>query len=274
MSIGLVTSWLACPVCGGGLSLAERTLRCQARHSFDIAKQGYVNLSQKAAPPNADTPAMVAARQRFLAGGHFGPLAQALASRLRRSRRILDVGAGCGYYLAAALDANPEAVGLATDVSPAACRAACRAHGRAAAIVADTWAGLPLRPGSVDALLCVFAPRNPDEFWRVLSPGGLLVVATPTGDHLAELRRDLGLLGIDPDKTAELKKRLAAFTPVGRHPLRWTMALSPQEVTDAIAMGPNAFHQDAASLTVGLPGTTQATGSVEVQIFRKPASPV
>lgn len=272
MNIGLVTSWLACPVCGGGLSLAERTLRCQARHSFDIAKQGYVNLSQKAAPPNADTPAMVAARQRFLAGGHFGPLAQALASRLRRSRRILDVGAGCGYYLAAALDANPEAVGLATDVSPAACRAACRVHGRAAAIVADTWAGLPLRAGSVDAVMSVFAPRNPEEFWRVLCPGGLLLVATPTAGHLLELREDFGLLGIDPGKATELHQRLSSFEPVGRQQIDWAMSLLPQAVTDAIAMGPNAFHRDAASLTARVSGFTRVTGSVEVWIFRKPAS--
>lgn len=272
MNLGLVASWLACPVCGKGLSLIGQTLRCAGRHSFDIARQGYVNLSGKATPHNADTPDMIAARQRLLSEGHFEPLARTLTSRLRHSSRIVDVGGGSGYYLAAALEANPAAIGLSTDVSPAACRVAARAHARAASLVADTWAGLPLRAGSVDAVMSVFAPRNPEEFWRVLCPGGLLLVATPTAGHLLELRQDFGLLGIDPGKATELGQRLSSFEPVGRQQIDWAMSLPPQAVTDAIAMGPNAFHHDAASLTARVSGITRVTGSVEVWIFRKPAS--
>ena len=35
---------LICPICGAALLRQEREYRCENRHSFDIARQGYVNL--------------------------------------------------------------------------------------------------------------------------------------------------------------------------------------------------------------------------------------
>ncbi len=35
---------LMCPVCRQSLNLTERTWRCEQGHSYDVAKQGYVNL--------------------------------------------------------------------------------------------------------------------------------------------------------------------------------------------------------------------------------------
>jgi len=233
--------WLRCPHCAAPLTRTPGALRCAAGHSFDIARQGYVNLLGRAAPANADTPAMLEARARFLAAGHYAPLADAVAAATAGAGRILEVGAGTGYYLARALDAHPDAEGLASDVSPAAARRAARAHPRAAAIVADTWAGLPVADGAVDAVLCVFAPRNPAEFARVLAPGGRVVVAVPTAEHLAALRTRHGLLDVAGDKTDAL---LAGFPGWDAHvrPVRWRADLAADAVADLIAMGPNAFH--------------------------------
>ncbi|HSN42801.1 MAG TPA: methyltransferase domain-containing protein, partial [Propionibacteriaceae bacterium] len=219
-------------------------LVCAAGHSFDIARQGHVNLSGSAPPPNADTPAMVAARDRLLSSGAYDPIADALAHRLRRVRRLVEVGAGTGHYAARVLDAAPEAVGLATDVSPAAARRAARAHERLASVVADTWGTLPLRSASVDAVLCVFAPRNPAEFARILARGGLLVVVTPNPGHLAELREACGLLDIPDDKSDRLHRSLAgAFEPVVTTRVSRTLTLGVDALTDLIDMGPNAFHE-------------------------------
>jgi 23S rRNA (guanine745-N1)-methyltransferase len=126
------------------------------------------------APPgvNADSPQMVASRSRVLDAGVFDPVDAVLSRRLEDSCRILEAGAGTGHHLARVLDAVDGAHGLASDISVAAIRRAARAHPRMAAIVADTWQGLPVRSGAVDAVLCVFAPRNRDEFARVLAPGG------------------------------------------------------------------------------------------------------
>ena len=239
--------WLVCPVCEARLARDGSVLRCAAGHSFDVARQGYVNLLRRAAPENADTPAMVAARDRFLRAGHYAPIAAAVADVARGACRVVEVGAGTGYYLATALDEVPEAEGLATDVSPAAARRAARCHPRAAAVVADTWLRLPLPDGAVDAVLCVFAPRNAAEFARMLRPGGRAVVVVPGPAHLRELREGYGLLGVGEDKAERVRQ---AFDGWGSREERLTyeLALGAEDVADVISMGPNAFH--------GLPAAT------------------
>ena len=54
-----------CPLCGGSLSEVPAGLRCPRGHSFDRAKEGYVNLlpvGQKHSKAPGDDKAMVAAR--------------------------------------------------------------------------------------------------------------------------------------------------------------------------------------------------------------------
>lgn len=233
--------WLRCPVCAADLHENGRSLTCPSRHAFDVARQGYVNLTRRPVPNNADTSAMLDARARFLAAGHYEVVADAVVGAAGHGERFVEAGAGTGYHLAHGLEANPDAVGLATDVSPAAAKRAARAHPRAASIVADTWAGLPLRDGVADALLCVFAPRNPAEFGRVLSPGGVLVVAVPRPDHLTEVRERYGLLGVDRDKADAVTASFPGWSH-RRTEVRARLHLNADEVADLIAMGPNAFH--------------------------------
>ena len=67
-----------CPNCGASL-LPQRTqkpyfLRCENRHSFDIAKQGYVNLllpQKRGSTLPGDSAEMVRARTAFLDGGYY-----------------------------------------------------------------------------------------------------------------------------------------------------------------------------------------------------------
>src|SRR5215469_382903 len=140
-----VISFLRCPQCadGGALTRALQTLRCPAGHAFDIARSGYVSLLPAGPARNAgDTSAMVAARQEFLASGHFAGLAATLAAMAAASETgacetggcVVDVGAGTGYYLAAVLDRLPGRAGLALDISKSALKLAARAHPRAASI--------------------------------------------------------------------------------------------------------------------------------------------
>lgn len=243
---------LACPVCSGPVEVAVGSLRCGAGHTFDVARQGYVNLLGRAAPRNADTADMVAARDEFLARGHYLPILSAVSDAVGDARRVLEVGAGTGWYTSGVLAALPGAVGLATDVSVPASRRAARAHPRLAAVVADTWAGLPLADGSFDAVLCVFAPRNAAEFSRVLTPGGRLVVATPGPEHLRELREAHDLLDIGADKVESLREAFAGtFTHGNSTDVREQMSLSDDEAASLVAMGPNAFHATTSPVRGG-----------------------
>lgn len=221
-----------------------QTLVCPSRHAFDVAKQGYVNLLGHGSPANADTAAMVAARDRFLTAGHYDPITDAVAAAVPSARRLLEVGAGTGHHLARILDRIPEdAHGLAADVSVPASRRAARAHPRLAAVVADTWAGLPLADGAVDAVLCIFAPRNPSEFARVLARDGVLVVVIPQADHLRELRQEHDLLNVGEDKMERLLHSTATHMDlVSSIDVTYDLDLTGAQATDLVAMGPNAFH--------------------------------
>jgi 23S rRNA (guanine745-N1)-methyltransferase len=168
---------------------------------------------------------------------------------------VVEVGAGTGYYLAAVLDARPDSVGLALDVSRPALRRAARAHPRAGAVRADAWQPWPLADRRTTAVLNVFAPRNGAEFARVLRPGGVLVVVTPQAGHLAELVEALGLLRVDAEKEARLGAGLTPwFGQTGEERLRRTLLLRHSEVSTVVGMGPSARHLGPVELAGRIAG--------------------
>ncbi|MGI5525413.1 putative RNA methyltransferase [Micromonospora sp. CA-259024] len=284
---------LRCPVCGEPLAEATagtaRALRCPRRHSFDIARQGYVNLLAGRAPHVGDSAEMVAARADFLAAGHYDVISAALAAAATRAVQqlgaagpeaaaleayplVVDAGAGTGRYLGAVLAALPDAVGLALDVSKPALRRAARAHPRAAAALADTWQRLPLADASTAVLLNVFAPRNGPEFHRVLDPAGTLLVVTPDADHLAEVVDALDLLRVDPDKADRVSGSLSGhFTPVSSAVHRVELTLTRPEVATLVGMGPSAWHTDPGALTArlaALPEPVRVTVAIRMDAYR------
>ncbi|HEY7933862.1 MAG TPA: methyltransferase domain-containing protein [Solirubrobacteraceae bacterium] len=281
MALAAIASRLRCPNCGCPLRLADSTLLCGAGHSFDLARQGYVSLlPARGRFARGDTSAMVLARETFLAGGHYAPIARAVASAARSAlatpRRAehaaLDAGAGTGYYLAAVLEALPRSSGIALDASRAALRRAARAHPRVAAIACDVWRELPLQAGSADLLLNVFAPRNGPEIARVLAPEGTLIVVTPTPRHLSELVAPFGLLEVDADKPARLQATLATHVKrVEGLELEFDMTLSHAEIRALIAMGPSAHHLNAEEIEghlAELPDAVAVGASVIIQTYR------
>ncbi len=265
-----VLDWLACPACQRrgreeALSLDGSSVVCRQGHRIDVARDGHLTLISTPAGANADSSAMLEARSRVLAAGLLDGVDEVLTRRTAHATRILEAGAGTGHHLAAVLSAHDAAShpahGLATDISPAAVRRAARAHERMAAVVADTWQRLPVRSHRVDAVLCVFAPRNRDEFARVLVEGGHLVVATPLPDHLVELREATGMIGIQPDKQSNLLASMVGpFEPVSRDAVRDRVRLGPDLAADVVAMGPSAHHDtrvaDGLEVTVAVEVTT------------------
>ena len=161
--------YLRCPVCGQRLAHAgDQAIRCDQGHSFDIARQGYVNLTAGRSPHSGDSAEMIADRAAFLAEGHYDFIAESLAETAKAPAEIagapadtvrpdaglvLDAGTGTGDYLARVLDARPGAPGLGIDVSKPALRRAARCHPRAGAALVDLWRPLPLADASVSVLL-------------------------------------------------------------------------------------------------------------------------
>jgi 23S rRNA (guanine745-N1)-methyltransferase len=277
---------LSCPVCAAPLqALPDATgLVCAAGHRFDRARHGHVTLlPPRHRPPSADSAEMVADRVAFLGAGHYAGLTAALADAVSVGdgpppATLLDLGGGTGHHLAGLLDRLPEAVGVVLDSSPYAARRAARAHPRAVAVVADTWARLPILDGVLDRVLVVFAPRNGPEIARVLRPEGRLVVVTPAAHHLAELVGPLGLLRVDPDKA----ERLAATLEPHLRPVRAATHGSPlvldrAAVATLVGMGPHARHVSRTALAASLaalPEPLEVTVAVDLTTYaRSPATP-
>ncbi|WP_459961929.1 putative RNA methyltransferase [Nocardia sp. IFM 10818] len=184
---------------------------------------------------------------------------------------VLEIGAGTGYYLAAALDALPSARGIALDVSKTAAKRSARAHPRAGAVLADAWRGLPIRNGALSAVLCVFAPRNAGEVARVLRADGRFIVITPTSRHLGELIEPLGMVRVDAAKDDRLADSLGErFELLDRRAVEYTMALTHADIANVAAMGPSARHAAAerAERIAALPNPMPVTASVRVAVYR------
>ncbi|MEU3570220.1 putative RNA methyltransferase [Kitasatospora sp. NPDC036755] len=274
-----IERYLACPHCAQALTRHDRSLRCPAGHSFDLAKQGYVSLlAGDAHTGTGDTAEMVAARADFLAAGHYRPIAEALAEAASGVASgpdglVADLGAGTGHYLAHVLDALPGTVGAALDISKFALRRAAKAHPRIGAVVCDAWRPLPLRDASAELMLNVFAPRNGPEIRRVLRPGGTLLLVSPTSRHLRELVDALGLLSVDEEKQRRIDEKLGPYLePAGRREVEFTLRLGPQDVRTVVGMGPSAWHTDPERLGAALaelPEPVEVTASVTVAAYRR-----
>ena len=183
-----------CPVCSLPLTESECTYACANAHSFDKAKNGYVNLLTHASRPagnHGDNRDMVRARRDFLDKGFYAPLQQKIAALVQKyllpGGVLLDSGCGEGYYTAAAAKAAPQATILGIDISKEAAKLAAKRCKSAKIAVASAF-HLPIADNSIDMLLEVFSPYCATEFDRVLKPGGIFLEVIPGENHLFALK--------------------------------------------------------------------------------------
>ena len=235
---------LLCPVCGEQLNLSGKQYLCPHNHSFDVARQGYVNLlivQQKHSLNPGDTREQVLSRREFLEAGYYAPIAEALiaaAKKLGITGQILDVGCGEGYYSARLADAlDAPLTGL--DISKEAVRCAAAKY-KGKQWLCATAAHIPVEDGSVSLLTSLFALTLPEEFARVLQPGGYYFQVLAAEDHL------LGLKGIIYDKLNFKEKNtvpeLPGFELVESIPIRFAFTVEGKQVCNLFSMTPHVFR--------------------------------
>ena len=190
-----------CPVCGGSLQLLQsgKTYTCQNQHSFDLAKEGYLNLlpvQYKHSKEPGDSKQMMTARREFLEAGFYEPMAKTVAMMINANRtvgqnmRLLDLGCGEGYYsrkIASYCNHHEQIALHGIDIAKFAIAAAAKKQPNARFIVASSnW--LPYTDQYFDFVLRVFAPSDDDELKRVLKSSGHLLTVTPGPRHLWQLK--------------------------------------------------------------------------------------
>jgi 23S rRNA (guanine745-N1)-methyltransferase len=266
MTLQSLSEWLRCPNCFRPLEPTDSlTLGCVHGHRFDVNKRGFVSLLGPRSTVVGDTAAMLDQRTAVLSTGAYLPIAEAVGRAVRTPSRVIDAGCGTGYYLRAALQDNAGARALAMDLSPAAVTRAIRNDDRIDGLVADTWSPLPIAGGVADAVINVFAPRNLDEFSRVLVSKGSLVVVVPDASHLGSLRAARGMLDVPDDKADELISRAAPlFRLESREALRYELPLTPDLAAAISAMGPSAHHEPSRAPAIMPTSTVVAVDIVRL----------
>ncbi len=225
-----------CPVCGQGLESRERQLVCPGGHSFDLARQGYVNLYQtgNGAKRHGDDAAMVQSRRAFLEKGFYAPIRDALARAaepIAAKGLILDAGCGEGYYTQA-VASLPGAQVWGVDISREACKA-CAKRGIPCAVA--TLSHIPLMDETAAAVLCVFAPLEAGEFARVLEKDGALLLALPLREHLWGLK---AAVYDRPYENPEPKMEVPGFRLQGYEDVKYTLHLQGEDIRALFQMTP------------------------------------
>ena len=260
----------ACPICQEDLTLVETSLKCDHRHSFDLAKFGYVNLAPQAKQAKDYDKTSFQNRQVILEAGFYQHILDELLDLLQalpEEQTILDVACGEGYYARKIQEEFPNKEIYAFDLSKDSIQLAAKSDQSLAVkwFVGDL-AHLPVQDQSMDVLLDIFSPANYHEFQRVLKKEGLIIKVIPTENHLKEIRQKVAQYLDKKDYSNQdiIQHFQTHFTILSRKTVESTRALHYEEKTALLQMTPLLFHVEKN--LINWEQLTHATISAEILI--------
>ncbi|OBY76769.1 SAM-dependent methyltransferase [Paenibacillus sp. KS1] len=242
-----------CPYCEGSLKVVDlKSLECPKNHTFDIAKQGYVNLMTRSLNSNY-AKELFEARQEIIRGSClYAPLHDSISKVIESHREIsgnplliLDAGCGEGSHLQSILDMNGDAAGIGLDISKEGIVMAAKNYKDPIWLVGDL-AKSPLGGQSVHVILNLFSPSNYKEFRRTLKPNGLVIKVVPRSNYLIELREaffdDAHKKSFNNEDTVSLFKNHFHHSDVIS--FCYTKSLTKDELGYLVQMSPLAWTSD------------------------------
>ena len=248
----------ACPICQENLTLVESSLKCSNRHSFDLAKFGYVNLAPQIKQSTNYDKENFQNRQRILEAGFYQAILEAVSDLLSNSKNaktILDIGCGEGFYSRKLQESHPDKTFYAFDISKDSVQIAAKSEPNWAVnwFVGDL-ARLPIRDASMDILLDIFSPANYGEFRRVLSKDGILIKVIPTKNHLKEIRQKVQDQLTNKDySNQDIKEHFQEhfqehFTILSNQTASLTKTITADQLQALLSMTPLLFHVDQTKI--------------------------
>jgi len=188
--------YFKCPVCSGHLSRVINTYVCAKNHSFDLSKEGYVNLllsNQKNSLNPGDSQEMIQARRGFLEKGFYDFIAKKLTDTIKKNvdlkkpLSIIDIGCGEGYYLNKIMLKIPgQACGV--DISKSAIQKAAKKYPEITWAIATSF-HLPITEKTQNLIINTFSPLCFEEFIRIAEDKGKLICVMPASEHLLEVKK-------------------------------------------------------------------------------------
>ena len=244
----------ACPICRENLTLVESSLKCENRHSFDLAKFGYVNLVPQIKQSANYDKENFQNRQQILEAGFYQAILEVVSDLLSNSKNaktILDIGCGEGFYSRKLQENHPEKTFYAFDISKDSVQIAAKSEPNWAVnwFVGDL-ARLPIKDASMDILLDIFSPANYGEFRRVLSKDGILIKVIPTENHLKEIRQRVQDQLTNKDySNQDIKNHFQEhFTILSSQTASLTKTITTEQLQALLSMTPLLFHIDQSKI--------------------------
>ena len=178
---------MLCPICKEELKKENKSFICKNNHCFDVAKQGYVNLSRKQ-KSSGDNKEMVQARTEFLENDYYDFMRQEVATIVKKiqPKSYLDIGCGQGYYTKV-MEAKDK---YGIDLSKEAIAHGARQDKSCQYIVGSIY-DLPFQEESIDLITSIFTPIPKEEIQRVLRKDGVVIIVGPGPKHCWELKEQL-----------------------------------------------------------------------------------
>ena len=244
----------ACPICQENLTLLETNFKCCNRHSFDLAKFGYVNLAPQIKQSANYDKENFQNRQQILEAGFYQAILDAVSDLLASSKTtttILDIGCGEGFYSRKLQESHSEKTFYAFDISKDSVQIAAKSEPNWAVnwFVGDL-ARLPIKDASMDILLDIFSPANYGEFRRVLSKDGILIKVIPTENHLKEIRQKVQDQLTNKDySNQDIKNHFQEhFTILSSQTASLTKTITAEQLQALLSMTPLLFHVDQSKI--------------------------
>lgn len=244
----------ACPNCQENLALVESSLKCNNRHSFDLAKFGYVNLAPQIKQSANYDKKNFQNRQQILEAGFYQAILEVVSDLLSNSKNaktILDIGCGEGFYSRKLQERHPDKTFYAFDISKDSVQIAAKSEPNWAVnwFVGDL-ARLPIKDASMDILLDIFSPANYGEFRRVLSKDGILIKVIPTKNHLKEIRQKVQDQLTNKDySNQDIKNHFQNnFTILSSKTTSLTKPITAEQLQALLSMTPLLFHIDQSKI--------------------------
>lgn len=256
---------MRCPLCKNELYKSENSYKCTNNHSFDIAKEGYINLLLN--HPNAgDNDKLVKGRINFLNKDYYLPLEESLERIIddlkgNLSLKLLDLGCGTGYYTSK-FASKYECYGV--DISKDAVKYAAKHDKNTQYIVASN-NNIPLNDDFCDIITHIFSPVFDFEDERVLKKDGYLIVVDPGEKHLIELKK---LLYKNPYFNEENTHSYKNFKIINEIKLTYKIKINDIDAHNLIMMTPYFYKTKTDDiLSLKIDDEMQLTIDFKISVF-------
>ena len=238
---------LICPKCKSPLFEEGGALKCENNHSYDIAKQGYVNLTLGNSKGSGDDKEMCRCRHEFHNSDYYKCLSEYIANVcvMHGFEAVLDAGCGEGYYLRkirdryckenktfkslCGIDLAKDAVSIGSRIEKS-----IQDDKRIEYAVCGIF-DMPIQDKSIDCVLSVFAPVTELEAARVLKSSGIMIVVSPGEKHLEGLKKAVYNDVYDNDSS---EKQYSCFEYLGRECISDTITVVGENIINLFHMTP------------------------------------